>query len=129
MSLAAVAVPGRGEYGNVHLGDACSVDDSERTFERTLVLAREADDHVRREVEVGEALEPPQERRGVVAPAPSSGGRVVSRLERNVRRATVGVSRIAASSSALTWLTSSDDRRRRASPGTAPASRTSRASE
>ena len=42
-------------------------------------------------------------------------------------RLTVGVSRNAATSSSFTWLTSIEDRRRRASPGIAPASRTSRA--
>ena len=70
VSAAAVFVPGRGEYGKTWTRVRPGLlDDVERARERALVLAREPDDHVRGEVEVGERLE----LRARTAP-PSSGG-------------------------------------------------------
>ena len=55
-SSAAVRVPGRGEYGKTcTLRDADCLHRRHRIGERALVLGREADDHVGREVEVARA--------------------------------------------------------------------------
>ena len=131
VSAAAVDSPGpRRVREDVDLRDAAPPRRRERAPEGALVLGREADDHVGRQVEVAERLEPAQVRRGVVAARPSRGAR--RRRPTGAARAggaaTVGVSRSAATSSASTWLTSIEDSRRRSSPGVAPASRTSRGS-
>ena len=84
-SSAAVFVPGRGEYGKTcSFVRRASRDDAERVRERALVLGREADDDVGREVEVGRALEPAEIRRDGVAAAHRAQHAVVARLQRHV---------------------------------------------
>ena len=76
VSRAAVAVPGRGEYGKTcTFVIPASRTDRERSPERGLVLGGEADDHVGRQVEVGERLEPAEEGRGRCSGGPSRAGR------------------------------------------------------
>ena len=108
---------------DVHLRRCrASRDDVAAFAERGLVLGGEADDHVGREVEVRRAA-----RAGAGTSDAGSGG--PSRAARRRRRtgaaragggATAGVSRSAATRSSSTWLTSIDERRRRASPGISP---------
>ena len=88
-----------------------------------------ADDDVGRQVEVRERRESAQVGRGRVAAAHRAQHPVVARLERHVQvPARRSASRAApARARRSTWLTSIDERRRRCSPGVAPASRTSRA--
>ena len=76
-SSAAVAVPGpRRVREDVHLRDAAPRGRRAGCSENaSLVLAGEADDHIGREVEVGEALEPAQIRRRPCSAAPSPGAR------------------------------------------------------
>ena len=85
-SWAAVRVPGRGEYGKTCtlvipvLGGCC-----QGIRERAIVLGGEADDHVGREVEVHERLEPRAVRSDRVAPPHCSQDGVVTRLQRHVQ--------------------------------------------
>ena len=83
----AVTVPGpRRVREDVHLGEPGALDGRERALERGVVLGREADDHVAREVELaGERLEPAQVRRGRVAAAHRAQDAVVAGLERHVQ--------------------------------------------
>ena len=70
---------------DVHLRDPGALDRAQRARERGLVLGREADDHVGRQVELaGERLEPAQVGRGRVAAAHRAQDAVVARLERDV---------------------------------------------
>ena len=66
------------------LRDSGRVDAIECPLERLFVLAREADDHVAREIEVGERSESAQKRGRVVAPAHCPQDAVVARLQRDV---------------------------------------------
>ena len=121
--------PGRGEYGKTcTFVTPASSTTRERPLERALVLGREADDHVGRQVEAVGERDAAQVRAARRSGAPSRAGR--RRRRTGAGRAggatTVGVSRSAATSSSLRWLTSIDESRSRASPGVAPASRISR---
>ena len=85
-------MPGRGEYGKT-----CTFVSPARSTvasvlrERGLVLGREADDHVARQVELGgERLEPAQVGRGRVAAAHRAQHAVVARLQRHVEMARGG---------------------------------------
>ena len=86
LSSAAVRVPGRGEYGKTCTFVIPSRShERERPLEGGLVLGREADDHVGRQVEVpSSGLEPAHELRDRVAPAHRSQHPVVARLQRHV---------------------------------------------
>ena len=91
-SSPAVAVPGRGEYGKtctfVRPG---ALDRGERARERGVVLGREADDHVARQVElVRERLEPAEVGGGRVAASHRAQDAVVAGLERDVEVARGG---------------------------------------
>ena len=68
----------------MHLGDPGALDDLERPLKRVLVLGREADDDVRREVEVVQGLELGEELGSRVAALHRLQHGVVSGLERNV---------------------------------------------
>ena len=86
VSAAAVAVPGpRRVREDVDLRDAGRLDHRQRAAKRALVLGGEADDHVGRQVEVAERLEPPQVRGGVVAAAHRAQHAVVAGLQRHVQ--------------------------------------------
>ena len=79
-------VPGRGEYGkDVHLRDPGLRDGRQRVRERAVVLGREADDHVGREVEVLERLEPRAVLPDRVAAPHRPEDVVVTRLQRHVQ--------------------------------------------
>ena len=129
-SAAAVAVPGRGEYGKTCTREspAASTSASVRS-NAALVLGREADDHVARQVELaGERLEPAQVGRSRVAAPHRPQDTVVAGLERHVQvprrpSASPAAPRRAPSS---TWLISIELSRSRSSPGVAPTSRTRR---
>jgi hypothetical protein len=69
----------------VHVRDPGGGDGSDRALERCVVLIREADDHVRGEVEIGEPLEAPEIGRRGVAPPHRTEHAVVARLERDVK--------------------------------------------
>jgi hypothetical protein len=69
----------------VDLRDPGLLDETERPRERLLVLAREADDHVRREIEVRERLQLGEVLWGGVAAAHRVEHAVVARLERDVQ--------------------------------------------
>ena len=76
---------------DVHLRQARLRDDAQRVLERGLVLGREADDDVAREVEVvAQRLEPAEVRGGGVAAAHRAQDAVVARLERHVQVAARG---------------------------------------
>src|SRR5918996_5516023 len=70
---------------HVHLRHPRALDDAERVLERGLVLAREADDDVARQVEVAERLELREELGGGVAPAHRAQHGVVTRLKWDVQ--------------------------------------------
>ena len=69
----------------MHLGDAGGFDEPKRVRERGLVLGREPDDDVGRQVEVGQRLEPAQVGLCGVAAAHRAQHAVVARLQRNVQ--------------------------------------------
>ena len=74
----------------MHLRHAGLGNHGERPPERSLVLAREAHDHVGGQVEIGEGLYAPEERGGVVPTAHRAEDTIVARLERNVQVAGSG---------------------------------------
>ena len=70
----------------MHLRDPGLGDDRERALERLVGLARKADDHVGRQVElVAQRLEPAEVRRGGVAARHVAEHAVVARLKRDVQ--------------------------------------------
>src|SRR5436190_8953936 len=70
---------------DVHLRDPCLRNDGERVSERPLVFGREADDHVRSQVEVvAERLDAGEIAARGVAPCHLAENRVVARLQRHV---------------------------------------------
>ena len=87
-SSPAVRVPGRGEYGKTcTLVMPRSATTSIVRAKADVVLGREADDHVGREIEVAERLDARTVLRDRVTPSHRAQHSVVTRLERNVQMA------------------------------------------
>jgi hypothetical protein len=118
VSSAAVRVPGRGEYGKTWTFVIPSRSTSESVRSNAARPRREADDHVRRQVEARERASRRSNcdalyRRPIARRTPSSPD--CSGTWRCGE--TVGVSREPSTSASSTWLTSIDESRRRSTPG------------